>query len=74
MKSRTFVVLIAKRSLPHVRKLDSALRASVHEPIAACWVEFGRRDYLRKFLHICWFNIDNVKTLVLDVQVPQVDS
>jgi hypothetical protein len=68
------VVLIAKRSLPHVRKLNGALRASVHEPIAACWVEFGSCDYLRKFLHVCWFNIDDVEALVLNVQVPQIDS
>lgn len=67
-------MLIAKCSFPHIGKLDSALRASVHEPVTADWMKLGRCDYLREFFHVGRFDIHNVEALVLNVEIPQVDS
>lgn len=67
-------MLVAERALSHVCKLDRPLRTSVHEPIAALGVEFSGCDDLCELLHVCWFDVHNIKALVLDVQVPKVDS
>lgn len=37
-------------------------------------MELRRRYHLRQLLHVCRFDIDNVKTLIGDLQVPEVDS
>lgn len=66
-------MLVTQSPLAHIRQLDRSLRACVHEPVAAGGVEFGGRDDFRQLLHVCGLDIDNVKTLVLDVQIPQVD-
>jgi hypothetical protein len=65
-------MLITQSALSHVCKLDCAFRACVHEPIAALWMELSSRDHLCQLLHICWFDVNNVEALVLDIQVPQV--
>lgn len=70
----TFGVFITQCSLAHVGQLDGALRASVHKPVAAGGMEFGGRDDFGEFLHICGFDIDNVKALILNIKVPKVDT
>lgn len=72
--AQTFGVLIAQGALSHVRKLDSALRASIHEPIAAHRVKFGSRDDFGKLFHVGGLDINNVETLVLNIEVPKVNS
>jgi hypothetical protein len=67
-------MLIAKSALAHIRQLDSSLGAGVHEPVTADRVELGSCDDLGKFLHVGRLDIHNVEALVLDVEVPQVDS
>ena len=65
-------MLVAESTLSHVRQLDCALRAGIHEPVAAQRVEFGRGDDLRQFLHVRRLDIDDVETLILYIQVPEV--
>lgn len=67
-------MLITQSTLAHVGKLNCALGAGVHEPVAAERVEFGGGDDLCEFLHVCGLDVDNVETLVLNVEVPKVDS
>jgi hypothetical protein len=67
-------MLIAQGALPHVGQLDGPLRAGVHEPVAAHGVELGRCDHLGQLLHVRRLDVDNVEALVLDVEVPQVDT
>lgn len=67
-------MVIAQSALPHVGQLDGALGAGIHEPVAASGMEFSRSDDLRELFHIGRLDIDNVEALVLDVEVPQVDS
>jgi hypothetical protein len=69
----TLSVLIAQRSLTHIGQLNGAFAGSVHEPIAADRVEFGGCDDLGELLHIGRLDVHDVETLVLNVQVPQVD-
>lgn len=66
-------MLIAQSTLSHVRQLDSAFRACIHEPVTADGVEFGSGDDFCELLHVGWFDVDNVEALVLDVQVPEID-
>lgn len=65
-------MLIAKGTLTHVSQLNRALGAGIHEPVTALRVKLGGSDDLGKLFHVRGFDIDNVETLVLDVQVPQV--
>lgn len=65
-------MFIAQRALPHIRKLDGALAARIHEPVAAHGVELGGCDDLCQLLHVCRLDIHNVEALVLYIQVPQV--
>lgn len=65
-------MLVAESTLAHVGQLNRALGASIHEPVAALWVELRRSDNLRQLLHIRRLDIDNVEALILDVQVPEV--
>lgn len=68
------MVFITQCPLAHVGQLDGSLRASIHEPVTAGRVEFGRGDNLGEFFHVGRFDIDNVETLVLNVKVPEVDT
>lgn len=70
----TLRVLVAQCALPHVGKLDRALGAGVHEQVTRLGMEFGRGDDLRQLFHVCWLDVHDVEALVLNVQVPQVDS
>lgn len=70
----TFGMLVAQCLLPHVCQLDRALAARVHEPVAAYGMEFSCRDDLRELLHVRWLDVDNIEALVLDIEVPEVDS
>ena len=73
-RMHTFGVFITQCSLAHVGQLDGALGASVHKPVAAGGVEFGGGDDFGEFLHICGFDVDNVKALILNIKVPKVDT
>lgn len=37
-------------------------------------MELGSRDDLGELLHVCRLDVDNIEALVLDVQVPQINS
>ena len=37
-------------------------------------MKFGRGDDLGKLLHVSWLDVDDVEALVLDIQIPEVDS
>lgn len=67
-------MLVAQCALSHIGKLDGSLGARVHEPITACWVELSGGDNLSKLFHVRWFDIDNVEALVLNIEVPEVNS
>lgn len=66
-------MLVAQCSLPHVGKLDCALGTGVHEPVATLRVELCSRDDFRELLHVRRFDVHNVKALILDIKVPEVD-
>ena len=70
----TFGMLIAKCALSHVRQLNGSLGACIHEPIAALGMEFGGRDDFGQFFHVCRLDVHNVETLILDVEIPQVNA
>lgn len=65
-------MLVTKRTFTHICKFDCSLRTCIHEPIAALRVKLSSSDDLCKFLHVRGFDIDNVKALVLDIQVPEI--
>lgn len=67
---RTLGVFVTQRPLSHIRKLDCALGAGIHEPVTADGVELGRSDDFCEFLHIRGLDIHDVEALVLDVEVP----
>lgn len=67
-------MLIAKRTLTHIGELDSAFGASVHEPVAALGVKLGSGDDFGQLLHVRGLDVHDVETLILYVQVPQVDA
>lgn len=73
VEGRTLGMLIAEGTFSHVGKFDGALGACVHEPIAAHWVELCGGDNLCELLHVGGLDVDDVKALVLDVEIPQVD-
>lgn len=66
-------MLVAQRTLAHVRQFDSTLRTCVHEPIATLGMEFGGSDDLGQLLHIRWLDIDDIEALILNVEIPQVN-
>lgn len=65
-------MLVTQRPLTHIRELDSPLRAGIHEPVAARWMELGCRNHFGKLLHVRGFDVDNIEALVLDMHVPEV--
>lgn len=67
-------MLVAQGTLSHVCELDRSFGARVHEPVAAHRVELSRRDHLGQLFHVRRLDVDNVKALVLDVQIPQIDA
>ena len=66
-------MLIAESTLSHIRKLNGPLGAGIHEPVAHDRMELGCRDDLRQLLHVRRLDVDNIKALVLDIQVPQIN-
>ena len=74
MRSHTLGVLVTKGPLAHIGKLDGTLGARVHEPVAAHGMKLGSGDHFGQFFHVCRLDIHNVEALVLDVEVPQVDT
>lgn len=67
-------MFVTESALPHIGQLDGTLGAGVHEPVTADRVELSRCDDFCQLLHIRRFDIHNIEALVLDVEVPQVDS
>ncbi|CAF3575280.1 unnamed protein product [Fusarium graminearum] len=72
--AQTFSVLITQSTLSHIGKFDSTLGACIHEPVTAHGVEFGSCDYFGQFLHVCGLDINNVEALILNIEVPKIDS
>lgn len=70
----TLRVLVAEGTLSHICQLDGALRARIHEPIAANGVKFGGGNDLGQLFHISGFDVHDIEALILDIQVPEVDS
>ena len=56
----TLRVPIAQCGLAHVRHLDVALRARVHEDVALRWMELRSSDDFRQFLHVHRLDVDDV--------------
>jgi hypothetical protein len=44
----------------HVRQLDVALGARVHEQVALGRMEFGGRDDFCQLFHVDWLDIDDI--------------
>lgn len=63
---------VAQSAFTHIRELDCSLAAGIHEPVAALRMEFGGGYDLGELFHICGLDVDNIETLVLYVEVPQV--
>ena len=61
---------ITQRTFTHVGELDCAFRTSIHEPIAALRMEFGRRNHFCQFFHIRWLDVHDIEALILNVEVP----
>jgi len=70
----TFRVLVAQSTFTHIRQLNCTLRACIHEPVAALWMELGSCYNFCELFHVCWLDINNVEALILNVQVPEIDS
>lgn len=51
---------IAQRSVTHVRELDIALRARVHENIALRRMKLRSSDNFCQLLHVDWLDVDDV--------------
>lgn len=68
----TFCMLVAQRTLTHISELDCSLGARIHKPVATCRMEFGSRNDLGQLLHVSGLDVNDVETLVLDVQIPEV--
>lgn len=64
---------VTQRAFTHVSKLDGALAAGIHEPVATLRVEFGSGDDLGQLLHVGRLDVDDIEALVLNVKVPQID-
>lgn len=67
-------MLVTQSTLAHIGKLDGTLGAGIHEPVAALRMKLGGGDNFGQFFHIGGFDVDDVETLVLDVQIPKVDT
>lgn len=67
-------MLVAEGSLAHIRKLDGTLRACIHKPVAAQRVELSSGDDLGQLLHVRRLDVHDIEALVLDVEIPKVDS
>lgn len=65
---------ITKSAFTHISELDGTLAACVHEPIATLRVEFGSSDDFGQFFHIRRLDVDYVKALILNIEIPEVDS
>lgn len=51
---------VAKRCFTHIRKLNVAFRAGVHEQVALCRVELRRGDNFRKLFHIRGLDVHDI--------------
>lgn len=67
-------MLVTQCRFPHIRKLDSAFAATVHELITVRRMEFSGGNNFCQLLHIDRLYVDDVEGLVLDSEVPKVDS
>lgn len=53
---------IAQRGITHVRELDVAFRARIHEDVALCWVELCGCDDFCELLHVGGLDVHNICT------------
>ena len=60
----TLCVSVAQCRVTHVRELDVAFRAAVHEEVAVYRVELGSSDDLGQLLHIRRLDVDDVFVIV----------
>jgi hypothetical protein len=67
-------VHVAQSTFSHIGEFDGAFRGGIHEPITALGMELGSGDDFGQFLHIGGFDVDNVKALILNVEVPEIYS
>ena len=70
----TFCMLVTQRILTHVGQLYCPFRACIHKPVTTLGMEFGGGDDFGQLLHVGWLDVNDVETLVLNVEVPQVYS
>ena len=70
----TLGMLVTQGTLSHICKLNGALGACIHEPIAALRMELSSRDDFSQLFHIGWLDVDDIEALILDVQIPQIDA
>jgi hypothetical protein len=66
-------MLITQRAFSHVGQFNGALGTGIHEPIAALWVELSRSDDFCQLFHVGRLDVDDIETLILNVEVPQID-
>ena len=67
-------MLVAQRTFSHIGELDGTFGARIHEPVAALRVELGCSDDLCQLFHVGGLDVHDVETLILNVQVPEVDA
>ena len=65
---------VTQGSHPHVTQADEALARAVHKVVAVGWMELGSCNHFCKLFHVGWLDVNNVKALVRDIQMPQVDA
>lgn len=66
-------MLVTQGTFSHICELDSSLRTGKHKPITALRVKFSSGNDFRKLFHIGRLDIDDVETLVLNVEIPEID-
>ena len=69
----TFGMSITEGSLTHVTQSYCPLARRIDEMVAFFWVELTGSNDFGQFFHIGWFNVDNVKGLVCNFHMPQID-
>lgn len=51
---------VTQCGVAHIRELDIAFGAGIHENVALCRMEFSSRDNLCEFFHVSWLDVHNV--------------
>ena len=69
-----FGMLVTKRVLSGIVQLDGSLAATIHEEITVVGVEGSRSNYFREFFHVGRLDVNDVKALIRNLHVPQVNA